>query len=558
MMLRNLFIILLILSLPLTAGADTDFWDDYPEEEQLSRLMAGMTDEQLLAQMLLLGYMGGTPSIEILEWISEKEIGGIKIFGWNVKNLPTLAGSISKMQKLSAETTFRIPLFIATDQEGGWVRHVRGETSETAGNMSLGASRRPDDALKTGYYIGMELRALGVNMNFAPTVDVYSNPEAHVIGPRAFSDDPLLTAVLSTAFYKGMDSAGIICTAKHFPGHGDADKDSHGALPIIDVDMDTLWERELLPYRYLIREGIPGIMSGHLAFPIITGNNTPASISPLILTGILRDKLGFDGLIVTDDLMMNGVQLLSMNTAEICKAAIDAGVDIILVSRTAEIQMQVWDYLSEQLVKDQAFAATVRKSAERILRAKLKYLSKEDSVPLFPDIRELNSLIPTAEGQPFFLDQAYRSTTVIREDSEKGLLPHGKILLAGQFDRFFDVGSKMFPDADTFKFDYSPFYTSSRNSRQRLKNTADDYDTIIYCLANPNSVQVLKEIEGTTADVIVLSVLTPIYLKEMNWIKNAVAVYGTSRESFQAGFAALSGTISPQGVLPLDFNREMR
>lgn len=550
--------LLLIIMLPVSfnAFANDIFWSDAPEEVRLQQLMSEMSDEQLLGQMLLLGYMGGSPSAEIMDWISEKEIGGVKIFGWNVGGLPNLAGSIRDMQKETAETSFKIPLFIATDQEGGWVRHIHGETSETSGNLALGASRRPDDSLKTGYYIGMELRALGINMNFAPTVDVYSNPEAHVIGPRAFSDDPLLTAVLSTAYFKGMDSAGIICTAKHFPGHGDADKDSHGALPIINADMETIWDRDLLPYRYLIKEGIPGIMSGHLAFPEITGNNIPASISPVLLNGLLREELGFDGLIVTDDLMMNGVQLLSMNTAEICKAAIDAGVDIILVSRTVEIQKKVWKYLTAQLTADPEFAASVRESAERILRAKLTYLSKEDSVPLLPEPDKIRSQIPNSEGQFFFQDQAFRSTTVIREDGNGGLIPHGKILLAGQLDRFFSEGKKAFPDAESFKFSYSPFYRSSADARRRLKRTADNYDTIIYCLANPNSEQVLKELEGTKADIIVLSVLTPIYLKELEWIENAIAVYGTSRDSFQAGFAALSGSIVPEGKLPLDFNRE--
>jgi len=544
--------------LPLSAYSNADFWDEIPEEVLLEELLSEMTDEQMLAQMLLLGYMGGTPSDEIMDWIAEKEIGGIKIFGWNVKDLPTLAKSISRMQQKSMNTSFKIPLLIVTDQEGGWVRHVRGETTETPGNMSLGASRLPSDAFQTGYYIGMELRALGINMNFAPTVDVYSNAEAHVIGPRAFSDDPQLTAILSTAYYKGMDSAGIICTAKHFPGHGDADKDSHGALPIIHADMNTLWERDLLPYRYLIKEGIPGIMSGHLAFPEITGSNIPASISSVFLTEILREQLGFDGLIVTDDLMMNGVQLLSMNTAEICKAAIEAGNDLILVSRTAEIQQKVWTYLSEQLVVDSDFASSVRNSAKRIIRTKLKYLSHEDSVPLHPEQEELSSRIPVREGQPFFFDQTLRSTTIVRENEPDGLTPRGKILLAGQLDRFFTEGRKAFPDAETFKFDYSPFYTSSSSTRRRLKALADDYDTVIYCLANPNSEQVLKELEETKADLIVLSVLTPIYIKEMNWVKNAVAVYGTSRESFQAGFAALTGEITPQGLLPLDFNRETR
>ncbi len=550
---RFLTVLIILCLLPLTVFAAPDFFSDTDDELLLKQLLSEMSDEQLLAQMMLLGYMGDAPTAEILDWISEKEIGGIKIFGWNVSSTANLASNIARMQRQSQQTGMKIPLFIATDQEGGWVRHIHTGTSETSGNMSLAASRIPADSFKTGYYIGMELHALGINMNFAPTVDVYSNPEAHVIGPRAFSDDPRLAALLASAWYKGMDSAGIICTAKHFPGHGDADKDSHGALPIISADIETLWERDLLPYRYLVKENIPAIMSGHLAFPNVTGSEIPASLSPIFLGDVLRDRIGFNGLIITDDLMMNGVQLLPINTAEICKAAIDAGNDIILISRTAEIQQKVWIYLTEQLRIDSEFRQRVRESAERVLRAKLKYLKPETAVPLFPDPEAVRKLVPDQDGESFFFDQALRSTTVIRSSGDDGLTPSGRILLAGQLERFFSAGLKEFPEADTFRFDYSPFYSASDSVKNRFARTVENYDTVIYCLANPNSAEVLESISGTDTDIIVLSVLTPVYLREMPWIENAVAVYGVSTDSFTAGFAALGGKIQPQGSLPIKF-----
>ncbi len=546
-----LIIILLFISLPLFS--ENDFWSDMEDDRLISELLSEMSDEQLLAQTFMLGYMGGEPSAEILEWIEEKEIGGVKIFGWNVGSISQLAESVSKMQRVSSDTSFKIPLFIVTDQEGGWVRHVHTGTTETSGNMSLGATRIPADSYKTGYYIGMELRTLGINMNFAPTVDVYSNADAHVIGPRAFSDDPLLTSILSTAYYKGMDSSGIICTAKHYPGHGNADKDSHGALPIIKTDRKTLWERDLLPYRYLVKEGIPAIMSGHIAFPKITGDKIPASLSKLFLTDILREKIGFEGLIITDDIMMNGVQLLPLNTAEIAKAAISAGNDIILMSREGHIHLKVWKYLCGQLKNDPDFKQLVRQSARRILKTKLKYLKPEGAVPLYPDEDELYSLLPDTESRKFFFDQAMRSATIIRKSGEDGLKPKGRILLAGQLERFLKEGKKEYPDAEVFKFGYTPFYYSYNSVQKKLASIADNYDTIIYCLANPNSAEVLKSIKDTTADIIVLSVLTPIYLRNMPWVNNALAVYGISEDSFTAGFAVISGKIDTHGKLPISF-----
>ena len=550
---RRCFLFILVLfcfALPLQLSADFDFWTDVDDDRLLDMLVSSMTDRQKLGQLMLFGYLGGRPSAEILEWIGESEIGGVKLFGWNVASLSECAWSVTKMQEASQKTSFGIPLFIVTDQEGGWVRHIHRGTSETSGNLSLGASGLAADSFKSGYFIGMELHNLGVNMNFAPTVDVYSNVEAHVIGSRAFSDDAVVTANLSVAYFRGMNESGVICTAKHFPGHGDADKDSHGALPVIMANYATLWNRELLPYRFLVREGLPAVMSGHLAFPNVTGDNTPASISEFFLVDVLRDRIGFEGLVVTDDIVMNGVQQLPLSTSEICKRAIVAGNDVILLSRTPDLQKEVWGFLLQQLLEDDGFRKRVNESCERVLKIKIRYLRADNAVPLFPDYENIDDLIPGKEASEFFFDQAVRSVTVLRS-VDGGLQPRGKILLAGQYDRFLDAGKRAFPDADVFYFDYSPFYFSSRAVIDQLKERVRRYDTVIFCLSNPNSANVLRELENSGTDVIVFSVLTPIYISEMDWIRNAIAVYGTSKDAFLAGFSVLRGEVAPGGSIPL-------
>ena len=289
---RNILLPLCVLFLFSSSGplfSYPRFFDNRDEAALIESIIEEMTDEELISQVFFLGYHGETPSNTIKRWITRKQIGGVKIFTRNVGDLKTLAQSVSEMQEYAVAGRFQIPLFIATDQEGGWIRHIKHETSETPGNLALGASGLPNDAFLTGYYIGYELRALGINMNFSPTTDVYSNPYASVIGPRSFSADPVNTAILSVAYFKGQQKAGIIATAKHFPGHGDASKDSHGHLPIISADLETLWSRELVPYRFLIKEGLPAIMTGHLAFPNILGDTLPSSISPMALgTGTIR------------------------------------------------------------------------------------------------------------------------------------------------------------------------------------------------------------------------------------------------------------------------------
>ncbi|MBN2050842.1 MAG: glycoside hydrolase family 3 protein [Spirochaetales bacterium] len=513
-----------------------------------------MSDEELLGQTLLLGYLGYSPDRNFLSWIRDRYIGGVKIFGWNVRDTTTLAAGIGRMQEEAAKTPLKIPLIVATDQEGGWVRHVRDTTSDTPGNMALGASRLPQDSYLTGYYIGLELKALGINMNFAPTVDVYANPQAHVIGPRAFSSDPVQAAVLGTAYYLGLKDAGIIATAKHFPGHGNADEDSHGTLPLIHDSLEVLWNRDLVPYRMMIPEGIPAIMTGHLGFPGIIDERTPSSLSYFFQTELLKNRLGFQGIVMTDDLHMVGAHQRTEDVAEVCAEAMMAGNDFILISRFPETHERVWNTMMKQLKNDPAFRSRLKDAAYRVLKIKLEYLKRSDGVPLYPDTEHLANLVPTPEGKDFFFEQSFRSVTVIRDSAlPLSISPDERILLAGQFQEFFSVGKTYFPQADTFDFSYSPFYYPVPAEKRSLTAMAGNYDTIIFCLANPNSLEHLKALESFDARIIVLSTLTPIYLQEVPWVPGAVAVYGTGIDSFTAGFAALSGMFHPEGTLPVEF-----
>ncbi|MDR3020973.1 MAG: glycoside hydrolase family 3 protein, partial [Treponema sp.] len=321
------------------------FNDPLPPKELAAAIEKTMTDEQALAQVFMLGWVGEEPSPLIMEWIRQRNIGGVKIFGWNTSDTQKLARTVGELQKASLEGAFSIPLLVATDQEGGWIRHVKGSTSETPGNMAIGASGFPRDAYLSGLYIGREMALLGVNMNFAPTVDLFTNRHSFLIGPRAFGSDPVRAGILGAAFMRGQLDAGIIPTAKHFPGHGDTELDSHGVLPRINVSFDTLWERELIPYRMLKAEGIPAVMSGHLAFPQTTGGGTPASLSSWFLKDVLRDKIGFDGVVITDDLMMVGATSYLGSISRTAKQAVVAGNDIIMFSNTPHLNDAIWTLL---------------------------------------------------------------------------------------------------------------------------------------------------------------------------------------------------------------------
>ena len=546
----TLLVFALCFAFPL--AANDLFWETVPggEAAAAKKIVESMSNSELIGQVLMLGYLGVEPTLEFLEWVEEWGIGGVKVFGWNTGNLQRLATGITEMQREAVSSNSGVPLFVATDQEGGWVRHVKGDTSITPGNLAIGASGIAYDAYRSGNIIGRELGILGINMNFAPTVDVYTNPEAHVVGPRSFSSDPAQTAFLSLAYFHGMETAGVVSTAKHFPGHGNADADSHGTLPVIQDSLDTIWDIDLLPYRMLIKEGLPAIMSGHLNFPLISGDDAPTTLSPVLLKDLLRTKLEFSGVVITDDMMMYGVRQSDNSVPEICELALRAGNDMIMISRPPDTQRDVRNHLVALLAVDAEFKAGIKESVGRIIRTKLEYLRPKGKTALFPDSERVKNELPDTNGRSFFFDLACRSTTMIRgaavpvEPSKSD-----KVLLAGYYTEFFAEGTAKYPDASTFDIGSRPI---GANSLRNLLAAAEGYDTVIICLANAGNLETLKRLEPLSEKVVVLSVHTPVYLAETPWVQTAVAVYGTGTESFKAGFAALAGDFVPEGRLPID------
>jgi beta-N-acetylhexosaminidase len=408
--------------------------------------------------------------------------------------------------------------------------------------MAIGASGYPQDAYLAGYYIGKELAALGINMNFAPTVDLFTNRSSSLIGPRAFGSSPTQAGILGAAFMKGQMAAGIIPTAKHYPGHGDTDLDSHGVLPRIDAPFEVLWERELVPYRILVREGLPAVMSGHLAFPQTEAASTPASLSSYFLKDILRDKIGYQGLVITDDLMMNGATTHAGSISQAAKQALLAGNDIVLLSKTPNLSDSVWTALARAMQEEDEFRERVRDAARRVLEVKFSRLRGE--VPYVPDLEKLAGKLSSPEGAAFFLDLAVRSVTLIRGEP-LGADEAGRLLIAGSYEDFFRAGKAAYPGAETYRW-------SSGRQIQDFVRLARNADTVIFCLSDTESLNYLQGIRDLNKRVIVVSVLNPVYLESVPWVNGAVAVYSYAPESFTAAFSVLAGRIGADGKLPYD------
>ncbi len=553
---RNALLIAAAACFLVASGAERpDFWNA-PRDRAPSAdaLLSSLSDEETLGQLFMMTYPGDDPPELLLDWIGRRALGGVKLFGWNADDTDKVARAVAKIQAAAASTRHRIPPYVATDQEGGWIRHVKGATIVTPGAMAIGASGYTQDAYESARYIGLELAALGITMNFAPTVDLATRPRSQIIGPRAFSDDPIEVAALAAAFAKGMASAGVVCTAKHFPGHGDTEYDSHGVLPVIDADEKTIWERELVPYRVLAAEGVAGVMSGHLAYPRVTKDHSPASLSRYFLDDVLRKKIGFEGIVVTDDLFMTGAALAG-GFAETCERAILAGNDLLMISRTLSPDDAAWKTLLAKYRAKGPFRDRVLESARRVIESKLRYLKPLGASGITP-ASDVARKLGTEEAHAFFAAQALRSVTKLG-GSGLPLDPAkaGRTLLASQYQEFFTEGKRYFPKADTFYFSSQPWNQPVATERDAFDARLGAYDTVVVAVANPAAAAYARAAVAAGKRAYAVSVLSPQSTIDVAGLRGSLAVYGFSGECFAAGFAALTGAVPMDGVLPFSAKR---
>ena len=557
MKVKKLVTTILILAGSLFSGLSAqqsptvNFWTRMANDELAAKITDEMTDSELLSQTFMFGWAGAEPPELLYQWV-ERGLGSVKVFGWNTDDIYLVAKSITGLQTQAAEGRFQIPLFVATDQEGGWIRHVKGDTSITPGNMAIGAGGYPSDSWYTAYYISREIKTLGINMNFAPTVDLFTDHDSSIIGTRSFGDDPDKTGILGAAFVSGSEAAGVLATAKHFPGHGDTSLDSHGKLPVINIDFDTFKNRELTPYLYLIKENVPAVMSGHLSFPLIETSGAPASLSYYFLTDLLRNQLGYKGLIITDDMMMVGATVYAGTMSNAFKMALEAGNDIILSSTTAKLNEALWLKNLELMTTDSTFRERVKDAARRVIKAKLDYFKSGNAAPLYPDSDTIDSHIPDRDGEKFFLEQACRSVTV----EKQGSLPlkadkAGRVLLMGSLTSFFKAGKQRYPDAGEFHYTYETGPNETQWVLDNLPGVANGYDTVIICVSSENHVKIANYFKGSGKRVIVLCNMTPTLTEKLQWADSILLGYSWRCDySLKAMLGAVNGEFAPQGTKP--------
>ncbi len=350
-----------------------------PEEEiqkQVAELLSQMSLDEKIAQMLIITTNDTSLSPDLQETLTTYHPGGFILFANNFTDYASTRNFVQDMQN-----TATIPMFISIDQEGGLVQRMKSLTGTTVSDIPsmalLGQTNDPALASQVGKVIAEELRTIGVNLDFAPVIDVISNPNNTVIGSRSFGTDKDVVASMGTALAQGLLDNGVIPVYKHFPGHGSTSKDSHYDLPVITKSKEELLNSDLVPFKKAIASNAQVIMIGHLAVPSLTIDNTPASLSKALITDFLKNELNYQGLVITDALNMQALTL-NYSEEEIYTYAINAGVDILLMPTSCSSAVAK---IKEAIQKGNLTEEQIDNSVRHILTTKLTYLTDYQSLP---------------------------------------------------------------------------------------------------------------------------------------------------------------------------------
>ncbi len=353
-----------------------------PAPDPVRAKLDAMTTEQKAAQLLMAGIEGTTPGTDAEAAIRELQVGGIILFSRNVESSEQLTALTAALRELNGDY---IPLFLGVDEEGGRVSRMPPEVASLPAAFSLRG--KETDYAELGGVLAAQCLAFGFNMNFAPVLDIWSNPNNTVIGSRAYGDTWESVADAGTAVMNGLLSAGVIPVAKHFPGHGDTAADSHTELPVVTNPLPELWERELLPFQAAIDAGAPAVMAGHILLQA-ADNTLPSSLSPDVITGLLRGEMGFDGVVCTDDLVMGAITE-TYGIGEAAVLAVEAGCDLLLVCHQAENLREAYNALLAAVDSGRISEARLDESVTRLLTLKERFANTPEDVPT---IEEVNAM----------------------------------------------------------------------------------------------------------------------------------------------------------------------
>ena len=527
--------------------------------QDIETLLENMSLEQKIGQILIFGFQGTSLDEDYVQWIKTGILGNIKIFLRNVDSKRQLAGLIESMVTFADNTKNGIPLFIATDLEGGVVNHIRfpGISRPPAAGL-IGATTYAENNRTVSRLIAHTLIELGINMNFAPCADVLTKPNNVVIGTRSYSSDPILVSAMVKSFVEEQKEMGILATMKHFPGHGMTDFDSHHHLKTVHTTRRELEQIHLLPYSQLIQVGLlDGCMVSHIIYSEFDPEH-PAAFSHKIVNEVLRKELAFDGIVVTDDLEMKGSQKYAKDIIGAFLLAFNAGDDLILISHTKSKQVELLNRIPDYFRNGTLSEDELDQKVLRILRLKNKYL------PTYYSLKSLN-------GDNFStrIDALKESQKAIREgivllssrlnDSIpayfRNLRKKGtKGLVLSPTPEFSYLAEKYLKGWDVEYIGYLPDRRSNRQKIEEIRHFLHAYDFTLIGLANIRQIEWAEVCVEEKVPFCILSIDNPFSAHRFE--KDALfiaASFDPYRPGLDALFKSVFETGEFEGIFPYYF-----
>ena len=512
-----------------------------------------LTLEEKLGQLLCIGFKEKKLTEDLREMIRKYKFGNFILYSRNYDNIQELEKLVRDIHEEVIKSIGIMP-FISIDQEGGIKTDILDKYTYYPGHMTL-SSTNISNAKQIGHLMGKHLISLGININFAPVLDINNNPKNPVIGIRSFSDKKEIVSKYGIELIKGMQEEGIIATAKHFPGHGDTEIDSHLGLPILSFDKSRLYDMEIKPFKEAIENGVDNIMTAHIIFKEVDKDN-PATISKKIIEGILRDELKYKGLITSDCMEMKAISDIYTTPLGVAKS-IKAGVNLVLICHTKEKQIESLNKL-KQFIEDNIL--TIDEIDERINRI-LEYKKKIYSIMEKKYFNNKNYLQAFEENQIKTIQNIVDSS--LTYVNGKKLELKGKILLywctklsfqktdgSLTMETFGDLLKKEIPIITSISYNMDDEYS------KELVDKAVNYDTVIFLSYNSFSQRsqskMINELNQICSNFYVISIRNPYDYLSIEKNINFYTMYEPSPNSMRTIIKFLKGEIEPKGILPIE------
>lgn len=508
-----------------------------------------LTLDEKVGQLFWVGLPGTTVTPEAEQLVKAGKVGGFILFARQGSDPTTLRTLTDKLQATAqSRDRFTPGLVISIDQEGGLVTRFTAPFTVWPGNMAIGATGSEANAEQVYRAIAQEMRAVGLNMDLAPVSDVNNNPANPVIGLRSFGENPQQVAKLVAAAVKGLQSEQVSAVAKHFPGHGDTDVDSHKALPLVKHPMDRLEQVELVPFKSAIGAGIDAVMTAHVIFPAVEPDGLPSTLSPKVLTGLLKEKLGFKGVVVTD--AMDTMKAITDNygVEKGLVMAINAGADAVLLTDSFDKQGALHDMVVQAVRDGKIPESRIDDAVRRQISLKQKrlLLPGAQAAP-----RPAADAIGSAEHQRLANQVGADALTLVRNKH----LP----LKLSSADQLFVIGPAALVDG--IKAEHGNVVSLELGTKpapdaiDKARAAARQARAIIYGVSNADVYSqhqaFIKELVATGKPVVVIGMGQPYDLAKLPEVQTYVATYGSQPPNLQGVGALLFGKAPPKGRLPV-------